>query len=179
MKKILVIAIVSLVILAGTAYWLSANKKADPKVKITDRKQVNMAHQMPVNLEKEMIADLKKDVKVIENTTTDTGRLSEALEAKALTDTKKTIEEKLKNNIATKRNFKDTKFVVSNYTKDVASVLFEFTDKSYAYDVKTNKELSKPTNKKVKLALSVKKIGKRWKITGIFSSGAKVKQTKK
>lgn len=171
-KKMFIMVIAIITISTGLYYYNKDQSKKETKTAIKPSKPKTVAHQMPDNVEKELIKDLKKNIQTIQSVTTDTKALEQALSEEALISTRSSIENKLKQNIATRRNYEDIKLNISNYTSGIASVLLEFTDKSYNYSTVDGKELSKPTGAKTKLALSVKKVDKTWKIIGIYTATA-------
>lgn len=175
-KKKYILLSFSLIFIIAAAVLLTKYspgvKKPDNKANKPAEEKMDFAHQMPKGLEKDLIKNVKSNLKTLESVREDTSSLDKVLSGDALSKTKSLIDLNLKNNIVTFRKFDDIELSVSNYTKGIASVLLEFTDGSYTYDRVSNKHLTKPANSKKKLALSVTKVGKTWKITGIYNTTA-------
>lgn len=136
------------------------------------------AHSLPKNLEKQLLKDVKNDLSVIQSVENDTSMLEKAMAGKALESMVKNIENDAKKNMATRRKFDDIELYVSNYTKGVAAVSFNFIDMSYKYNIKTKRIITKPPSTKKSLALAVQKKDGTWKIIGIYNTEAKIKSKK-
>lgn len=164
MKKIIVLILIALAGASILFFIIKNTNKPEPTKKTTKPK----AHFLPKDLKNKIIADVKKDLEIIQQVTDNPGRLKEAMAGTALLRLTSQINKKKSQSVVVVRNFDNIDIKIVNYVKKTISITLEFIDRSYEYDIKTKRFVSQPTNKKNKLALLVEEKNKRWKITGIF-----------
>lgn len=164
MKKIVVLILIALAGVSILFFIIKNTNKPEPSKKIAKPK----AHSLSKALKNKIIADVKKDLEIIQQVTDDPGRLKDAMDGTALLRMTSQINKKKSQGVVVVRNFDNVDLKIVNFVRKTISITLEFIDRSYEYDIKTKRFISQPTNKKSKLALLVEEKDKKWKITGIF-----------
>lgn len=172
MKKL--IAITILIGIAILAFFLKDNvlpKK--PIIKVNKKTLKPNAHTMLKKDRDQLMSDMKKGIDILQGITDDPKPLSKILDGTALKNMTKNVNDLLAKGRVKVRVFDNATFRLAGNTKDIAQVTFEFVDKSYEYDIKTKKVVTRPKNEKRKFALAVYKKDNVWKIFNILQPSAK------
>lgn len=131
------------------------------------------AHSMKKSEERLLLKHAGQDLETIMAAGADAEALKSALAGPALKEmTARMAADTAAGKIKIRR-YDKLELSPENYTKGIAGVAIVFTDNSYTADAATKKALDKPSGKRLKLLLALKKIEGRWVIIEIFSNEVK------
>lgn len=134
------------------------------------------SHMIKAKEQKLLLKQVAEDLNIITQTT-DQVTLAQALTGAALKQTLAQLQQEQQAGKQKVRRYANVKLNFANYTKGVAGLTVTFIDKSYYLNAKTGRQLTKPSNKPVKILVAVKKDGNRWKIFNLLSPVLKESST--
>lgn len=167
-SKVIIIFLLLSLSVAGCNTNKGAKTPVEPKTP-----KPPSAHSLKKSDERLLLRQVREDLKIVMDTRDDTTALKNGLSGPALKEMSGRIAADTAAGKVKVRRYDDLKFSLENYTKGIVGVGVAFTDNSYTTELTTKKVLDKPTGKKIKLLLAVKKIKGRWMIIEIFSNEVK------
>ncbi len=165
-KKLIIVLGLALFLFLGQ---LSCAKKSSQ----TPTNSRSSAHTLTRAQEKAILSDTRNDLKIIMASRDSTADLPKALAGQALKQYTSQIKADTAKGRIKIRVFDHIKLRISTFTKTVAGLTFDFTDRSYYIDKQTKQKITTPQSKKQRRLLAVKKVKGSWKIIYIFSTKSK------
>ena len=172
MRYFVTTIVLGLVMMLATACSANNTPKAPKAAKPTKQEKPASAHQISKAEERLVLKHAREDLEIIMGVQKDTKPLKKALTGHALKNYTYKIKTEAKAGKITVRKYADIKLEFHSYTKGVAGVSLNFTDKSYFADSSTGESLEPARNTPLALDLALKKTGGRWKITDTFGTKA-------
>ncbi len=129
-------------------------------------------HMVSPEVQAKIVADVTDDLRIIGQTGADTAGLSQAMNGKALTETKAAVGKDLAQGKCRKRDYQNISVHTTSFSLPVAEVSAEFDDGGYYVDANTGVALEEPKTEHKNYALAVVEEDGRWKINLILSPSA-------
>lgn len=127
------------------------------------------AHQLPEEVQQKIVADTVEDLNLVASTGADATALPQALTGPELEKMRTALAADLAQGKYKKREYKNIKVTLQEYSPPIAQMSAEFDDASYYVDAKTGAALEAPSGEHKTYALAMVEEGNRWKIKYVLS----------